>query len=102
MDTDELPLEKVSPKKNVHSFPSSIQEVQVYFSEKKFAPVEAEKFFNHFESNGWLVGGRSKMRNWKAAANNWMLNAEKFNPKPQEEKTTYLHVNQDKDYSIPL
>lgn len=93
--------QKQTPQKNAHSFPSSLDEVRVYFSEKKFSSEEAEKFYNYFESNGWLVGGKTKMKNWKAAANNWMLNAEKFKFK-KEEKPTYLHVNQDKDYSIPL
>jgi hypothetical protein len=39
------------------------------------------------------------MKNWKAAANNWILNAEKYNPKAQQSN---LHLNQDKDYDIPL
>jgi hypothetical protein len=61
--------------------------------------LELEKFFNYYESNGWKIGGRSPMKNWKAAAKNWMLNAEKFNPKIQ---LSNLHLNQDKDYDIPL
>jgi hypothetical protein len=61
--------------------------------------LELEKFFNYYESNGWKIGGRSPMKNWKAAAKNWMLNAEKFNPKIQQSN---LHLNQDKDYDIPL
>ncbi len=28
--------------------------------------IEAKKFFNHFESNGWKVGGKSPMKNWQA------------------------------------
>ena len=40
--------------------------------------IEAEKFFNHFTANGWLVGGRSKMRDWQAAAGNWLLNAKTY------------------------
>lgn len=57
----------------------TIEKITTYFSEKNFPAPEAEKFFNYFESNGWLVGGRSPMKNWKAAANNWILNAQKFN-----------------------
>lgn len=40
--------------------------------------IEAEKFFNHFTANGWLVSGRSKMRDWQAAAGNWLLNAKTY------------------------
>jgi len=71
------------------------QELKSFFTD----PIELEKFFNYYESNGWKIGGRSPMKKWKAAANNWILNAEKFNPKVQ---TSNLHLNQDKDYEIPL
>ncbi|QCX52485.1 transcriptional regulator [Elizabethkingia sp. JS20170427COW] len=56
-----------------------LSEIQMYFAEKDARAEEAEKFFNHYESNGWLVGGKSKMKNWQAAARNWLLNAKKFN-----------------------
>ncbi|MCW3808159.1 hypothetical protein, partial [Plebeiibacterium marinum] len=36
---------------------------------------------NYYESVGWLVGGKTKMKDWKAAARNWMLNVEKFQKK---------------------
>ena len=85
--------------KNVKFTAPTIEFVQEYFKEKNKPDIEAQKFFNYFESNGWKIGGRSPMKNWKAAANNWMLNSNKFGsePKPQN-----LHVQQDKDYSIPL
>jgi hypothetical protein len=56
----------------------TLEETQIYFLEKNFTEIEAQRFFNYFESNGWLVGGRTKMKDWKAAARNWMLNAKKF------------------------
>jgi len=31
--------------------------------------------FNFYESKGWLVG-KAKMKNWKAAASNWIARAE--------------------------
>ncbi len=81
--------------------PKNLEEVETYFLEKEKPTSEANKFFNHYEANGWLVG-KNKMKNWRAAANNWMTNIGKYNSHPHQEKTTYLHVNQDKDYSIPL
>lgn len=56
----------------------TLEETQGYFLEKGFSDIEAQKFFNYFESNGWLVGGKTKMKDWQAAARNWMLNAKKF------------------------
>ena len=85
-------------KNKIFEAPTFI-EVETYFLESKVTIIEAQKFFNYYESNGWKIGCRSPMKNWKAAANNWMLNAEKFNPKVQPSN---LHLNQDKDYDIPL
>lgn len=39
--------------------------------------IEAKAFFNHYESNGWIVG-KNKMKNWEAAVRNWMNNNSKF------------------------
>ena len=45
--------------------------------------TEAKAFFNHYESNGWMVG-KNKMKNWEAAVRNWMNNNSKFeNNKPK-------------------
>ena len=76
-------------------------EVQEYFASQKFPPMEAEKFYNYFQSNGWLVGGRTKMKDWKAAARNWMLNAQKFagSVKPIAK---HLHATTTKNYNEPL
>ncbi|MEQ8551453.1 MAG: hypothetical protein RIC06_23930 [Cyclobacteriaceae bacterium] len=83
--------------------------VKIYFDEKGYPPVEAEKFYNYFQSNGWLVGGRSKMKDWKAAARNWMLNAQKFNAYAKDQrnhqsgpKPGNLHSGTGKDYGEPL
>ena len=90
----------------------TLEEAQIYFLEKKFPEVEAQRFFNYFESNGWLVGGRTKMKDWKAAARNWMLNTKKFGNKPNnsvrtETKTinlnpNHLHVTNQKNYGEAL
>lgn len=84
------------------------EELISYFSEKEHPSTEAEKFYNYFESNGWLVGGKTPMRNWKAAANNWMLNSKKFaNEKSnlalgQNHPAGKLHTETNKNYNEPL
>ena len=90
----------------------TLEEAQIYFLEKNFTEIEAQRFFNYFESNGWLVGGRTKMKDWKAAARNWMLNSKKFGNKPNnsvrtETKTinlnpNHLHVTNQKNYGEAL
>ena len=78
--------------------PPPIEEVKKFFLEIKSTTDQAEQFHNHFESNGWLVGGKAKMKDWKAAARNWVKRSAKFSG----EKRNYLSVDEDKDYSIPL
>ena len=70
--------------------PPHISEIKMYFAEKDAPSEEAEKFFNHYESNGWLVGGKSKMKNWQAAARNWLLNSKKFNVIASEAKQSAI------------
>ena len=82
--------------------PPNPETVKSYFRQKQSTELEAEKFLNHFQSNGWLVGGRTKMKNWHAAARNWILNAQKFSSTLRPPKGDNLHTNQNKDYSIPL
>ena len=81
----------------------SLDAVLEYFTLKKYAPIEAEKFFNYFQSNGWLVGGKSKMKDWNAAARNWILNAKTLN---QQKAFISIPKNQqtlkNKNYNEPL
>lgn len=96
--------EKSSAKKErkIFAAPQFVQ-VQEYFASQKFPAVEASKFYNYFQSNGWLVGGRTRMKDWQAAARNWMLNANKFaKGKPVKPKAKHLHATTNKNYSEPL
>jgi hypothetical protein len=80
----------------------TIEKVKFYFIENNFPELEAQKFFNYFSSNGWLVGGKTPMIDWTAAAQNWMLNANKFNTNEKPNRTKHLNTPTDKDYSEPL
>ena len=81
----------------------TIEEVKTYFKENNFPEQEAQKFFNYFKSVGWLVGGKTPMVDWQAAAQNWILNAPKFiSNEPQSNRAKHLNTGTDKDYSEPL
>jgi SOS-response transcriptional repressor LexA len=80
----------------------TLEDVLGYFVQKQFPETEAAKFFNYFKSIGWLVGGKTPMADWQAAANNWMLNAPKFSINERTDKTKQLDSSADKDYSEPL
>jgi len=74
-------------KKGVKKFtPPSLDEIKSYILEKQYQ-VDAERFLNHYESNGWMVG-KTKMKNWKAAVSNWnSRNKEKANETNQRTST---------------
>ena len=47
----------------------TIEEIRQYCLEKGYK-VDAEQFFNFYESKGWLIG-KSPMKNWRAAVATW-------------------------------
>ena len=102
-----------------------IKEVESYMlGQKEFCPsaltarAQALRFVNYYESNGWKVG-RNAMQDWRAAANNWLLNAQDYADKATRKShngisspdfdpyAPRLHsggsaAGRPKDYSIPL
>jgi hypothetical protein len=47
----------------------TLQQVTEYCQERS-NNVDPEKWYNHYESNGWKVG-KNPMKNWKAAVHTW-------------------------------
>jgi len=47
----------------------SIEEIKDYCLERNNG-IDAEQFFDFYESKGWLVG-KNKMKNWQAAVRTW-------------------------------
>ena len=47
----------------------SLQEVSAYCQERN-NNVDSQKFFDFYESKGWMVG-KNKMKDWKAAVRTW-------------------------------
>jgi hypothetical protein len=92
----------------VQRIPPDLEDVVDFFKKQDKPFIEAEKFYNHFQSNGWLVGGKSPMKDWKAAARNWIINADKFNNKNRHPelvegpKPNHLHTSNNKNYGEPL
>ena len=103
---EEKKLREKKKKFEINKTTPSLEETQIYFLEKNFPEIEAQRFFNYFESNGWLVGGRTKMKDWKAAARNWMLNTKKFKSRHPELveglNPNHLHVTNQKNYGEAL
>jgi hypothetical protein len=94
--------QKSSVKKEEKLHPL-IEEVKTYFQQNNFPEQEAQKFYNYFKSVGWLVGGKTPMVDWQAAAQNWMINAPKFiSNAEQPNRAKQLNSTTDKDYAEPL
>lgn len=65
----ETPAQAEKPKAARMEKPT-LEEIKNYCKEKGYA-INAEAFFNYYESNGWKIGGRTAMKNWKAAVQSW-------------------------------
>ena len=68
-------LGKVSSKgaKTASRFqPATLEEVKAY-CEERGNKVDAQRFIDYYNSNGWKVG-RNKMKDWKAAVRTWERN----------------------------
>ncbi len=126
----QVPETKVLLVKEKKSRPEIIQqqpkptlaEIQSYFRSSEVNGIsgkgislpdqEALKFFHHYEANGWLVGGRTPMHNWKAACHSWAMKIPAFTR--HQQKMTYdpatgitprnqgLHVVLKKSYAQAL
>lgn len=70
--------EENNNNQNNKSFlPPPLQEIKSFFIQMKSNVEEAEKFTNHYESNGWKIG-INPMMNWQASAQNWIKRTENF------------------------
>ena len=68
---------EASPSTKASTCPKDQAEVERFFSQNGFPVSEAADFFDHYQSNGWRVGGRSPMKDWKASARKWGRNNQK-------------------------
>lgn len=74
---------KVTVKEKVKvTMPPTIEEIKEYCKDKGL-PIDADKFFNYYESNGWKVG-KNPMKSWSAACHTWARN--NFGDQQKEDK----------------
>lgn len=95
-------LNKTRERDNSHSqvkiFNSPNQyEVEQFFKSESFPAVEAQIFFNHYQSNGWKMGCKTSITDWQAAARKWMLNGVSSKKQPSP-----IKINNNKNYAEPL
>jgi hypothetical protein len=54
------------------SKPTDADEAVAYFVAQGSTDEQGRTFFDHFEANGWRQGGKTVMKDWQAAARNWI------------------------------
>lgn len=70
MNTTKELIELKELKNNNNKFKKpTIDEIKNYCNERN-NNIDAEQFFNYYESKGWLIG-KNKMKNWKSAIITW-------------------------------
>lgn len=67
--TEHTEGERGTTKRATRFVPPTLGEVLQFISENHYA-VDGRRFFEHYESVGWMVG-RNKMKDWKAAVRKW-------------------------------
>lgn len=91
---------------NKPKLPKNENEVLDFFKKEKWPANEAKKFFNHYTSIGWKVGGKITIVNWHSTAKNWMLKGEEIKKEKTvlapSQKRDNLKITKDKDYGQPL
>lgn len=73
----------------------SLSDVKQYGEELGLPTEECEAFFDHFESNGWKVGGKTPMKDWRSALRNW-----KRRRKNETSKRTIGKRNEGREHEI--
>lgn len=68
---EEKPVQEIQPEKpkRKNFVKPTVEEIAAYCKEKNYN-VNAQQFFNYYESNGWKIG-RNAMKSWPAAVQNW-------------------------------
>ncbi len=67
--SDNVILLEKETKKDIRFKIPTVFEIQEYCTERQNT-IDAENFFNFYESKGWMVG-KAKMKDWKASVRTW-------------------------------
>ena len=67
----------IDKKKTKNFIKPTLEQVKAYVVLNGYV-MDAEQFYDYYESNGWK-GGKSPMKSWEAAIRNWVRNEKKYN-----------------------
>ena len=71
---DKIRLDKVSKDKRFVI--PTVEQIKEYCTERN-NKIDAEYFFNYYQSKGWMIG-KNKMKDWKSAVRTWEKREKEF------------------------
>lgn len=87
------------PRHARHVIPPTKAMVEAYCEERNNS-IDADKFLNRYEANGWLVG-KSKMKDWQAAIRTWEGNGFNGPIKPKDDHYDHYDHYGEEGESLP-
>jgi hypothetical protein len=85
-------ISKDIKEKQVFQTPT-MDEISSYIKEKGYQ-VDAQRFFDFYESKGWYIG-KNKMKDWRAAVRTWARSDRQQQPKSDEAANICTHFSGD-------
>lgn len=70
-------LKSSGDRERIFSIPK-FYEVELYFNERDLPSFEANEFYSFYESRDWKRSDNTLMKNWQAAARNWIFKAKRI------------------------
>lgn len=74
---------KENKNKNIYIGAPTLEDCMTYFKELGH-PLEANKFFDYYEAQGWVRKGGVRIASWKACARMWVSKSKEFNSQTEE------------------
>lgn len=93
-DNDNVIKEKKIKKRKVFQKPT-IEEIQQYCTDRK-NNVDAERFYDFYESKGWKVG-KEPMKDWKACVRTWEKNSTPVQRNEKSKKSYQSYLQREYD-----
>jgi len=85
LDQKRIDKTRIDIRKDAPFQKPTLDEIKKYLKEKNILSVNASRFWNFYESKGWMVG-KNKMRNWHAAVGTWTKDGEGVQKKEEKEE----------------
>ena len=84
-------------KKSTRFVKPTVEQVRAYCQERQNG-IDADYFFDYYEANGWKVGGKGAMKDWKAAVRNWERRAELYGTRKNSSTNSSQNVDKYKEF----